>query len=119
MLSTDLDVRDLSKILKALADETRIRIVALLAHGELCVCHLEEALELSQPNISRHLGILRASGVVVTRRDGNWIYYRLADQANTDCEKIIATIQENFASRTGLRRDVQKLLKSCGPGACC
>lgn len=79
--ATDVDVRPLSKLFRALGDETRLRIVALLAHGELCVCHLESALQLSQPNASRQLGILKMAGVVDSRRDGTWVYNRLAEQA--------------------------------------
>ena len=56
-----VEVRQLTRLLKALGDETRLRMVALLAHGELCVCHLESALELSQPTASRHLAVLRAA----------------------------------------------------------
>src|SRR5262249_29304601 len=66
-----LDVRSVSRLFKALGDPTRLRIIALLSHGELCVCHLEEALRLSQPNISRHLAILRMSGVLESRREGS------------------------------------------------
>jgi len=74
------NVRPVSRLFKALADERRIRIVALLAHGELCVCHVEAALGLTQPNASRQLGILRSAGVVEDRRKGSWVYYRLARQ---------------------------------------
>src|SRR5258706_14927312 len=77
-----LDMRPISRLFKALGDETRLRIVALLTHGELCVCHLEAALALSQPNASRQLGILRAAAVVEPRRDGSWVYYRLGPQAD-------------------------------------
>ncbi|HZO08390.1 MAG TPA: metalloregulator ArsR/SmtB family transcription factor, partial [Myxococcota bacterium] len=68
-----LDVRPVTRLFRALGDETRLRIVALLAHGELCVCHLHEALGLSQPNVSRHLAVLRGAGVVGDRRDGKWV----------------------------------------------
>ena len=54
-----LDVRPLTRLFRALGDETRLRIVALLSHGELCVCHIEAALDLNQSTASRHLGILR------------------------------------------------------------
>ena len=66
-----LEVRPVSRLFKALSDETRLRIVALLSHGELCVCHLHEALGLSQPNVSRQLAILRAAGVVEDRATGS------------------------------------------------
>jgi ArsR family transcriptional regulator len=113
-----MDVRPVSRLFKALGDETRLRIVALLSHCELCVCHIEEALGVSQPNVSRHLAILRASGVVLDRREGNWVYYSLLAQDDPDCERHLRGLVESFARRDGLRRDVEKLLKVRGPGAC-
>ncbi len=73
-------VQPASRLFKALGDETRLRIVALLSHGELCVCHVESALGLCQPNASRHLTVLKNAGVVDHRRQGNWVYYRLVRQ---------------------------------------
>jgi ArsR family transcriptional regulator len=113
-----LDVRPASRLFKALGDETRLRIVALLAHGELCVCHLQEALGLTQPAVSRHLATLRAAGVVEQRRDRRWVYYRLARQQSADCERQLRTLARSFAARGVLRRDVERLLRTRGPGAC-
>jgi ArsR family transcriptional regulator len=93
-------------------------VVALLSHGELCVCHLHEALGLSQPNVSRHLAILRAAGIVEDRRDGKWIHYRLLPQPDPDCERQLRALVKAFAKRDVLRGDVAKLLKIRGPGAC-
>ena len=66
--------------IKGLADPVRLRIVKLLVlrRTELCVCHLTGALSLPQSTISRHLAILRNSGLVTARRDGKWMHYRLA-----------------------------------------
>ena len=108
----------MSRLFKALGDETRLRIVALLSHGELCVCHLEEALSLSQPNISRQLSVLRAAGVVESRRDGTWVYYRLAEQATPDREHQLSTLVESFTKRSTLKRDLTRLMKVRGPEAC-
>jgi ArsR family transcriptional regulator len=66
-----------AKIFKALADETRLRILALLLEGEMCVCEIIAALELPQSTISRHLAYLRNSDWVLGRRQGGWMYYRL------------------------------------------
>lgn len=64
---------------KLIGDQTRLRCLALLAcHGELCVCELVEAIDVAQPKISRHLGLLRDHGVVDARRHGQWIFYRLS-----------------------------------------
>jgi ArsR family transcriptional regulator len=63
-----------------LADPTRRRILALLlAKGELCVCELTTALEEIQPKISRHLGVMKAAGLVTARREGTWMHYRMAE----------------------------------------
>lgn len=68
---------------QALADPTRLRILAMLAdrarrtEAELCVCHLHDGLDVSQPTVSRHLAYLRRAGLVDARRDGVWMHYRL------------------------------------------
>lgn len=63
---------------KMLADSTRLRCLMLMqAEGELCVCELTHALNLSQPKISRHLAHLREAGILVARRNGTWMNYRI------------------------------------------
>lgn len=65
-------------VFKAMADETRLRILKLLACGdEVCVCELTDALEMTQPNVSFHLGILREAGLIKDRREGRWSFYQL------------------------------------------
>src|SRR2546421_11913982 len=91
-----LQVRPVSRLFKALGDETRLRIVALLSHGELCVCHIEHALGISQPNASRHLATLRAAGIVEDRRAGNWVYYRLAWQEDDDSRRQLRSLVKSF-----------------------
>jgi len=66
-------------LFKNLSDETRLSIVMLLREaGELCVCEIIGVLNESQPKISRHLAMLRETGLLMDRRDGKWIYYRLS-----------------------------------------
>jgi len=66
------------ELFKCLADETRVRIALMLAgEGELCVCELVCALQQSQPKISRHLAQLRTSGLLLDRRQGQWVHYRV------------------------------------------
>src|SRR5690349_22412037 len=115
LTTEDHGVRPLTKLFRALGDETRLRIVALLAHGELCVCHIETALELSQPNVSRHLGILRAANVVDSRRDGTWVYYSIAAQQHEAVQAMLATLVKSFGAERAIRSDHVKLRKSCGP----
>lgn len=113
-----LEVRPAARLFKALGDETRLRIVALLSHGELCVCHLEEALELPQPTVSRHLATLRASAVVESRRDGSWVHYSLAPQLDKLCRQQLDLLAESFGARATLRQDVKQLLKTKGSTSC-
>lgn len=114
--STDVD--PVARLFRALGDPTRLRIVALLSHGELCVCHLEQALGLTQPTVSRHLAVLRAAGVVAVRRDGSWVHYRLCDQVDKAAERQLTSIVESFAERKALAREAAKLRNGSGPGQC-
>ena len=113
-----IDVRPLTRMFKALADETRVRIVALLAHGELCVCHIEAVLALPQPTVSRHLAVLRNAGVVEMRRDGLWVLYQLAKQTDADCERQLRALAAAFAPHEALRAHLDRLRKLRGPDAC-
>jgi len=116
--TTELGVRSLTKLFRALGDETRLRIVALLSHGELCVCHLEKALALPQPNISRQLGILRMAGILDARRKGPWMYYALAPQDHDAVKAMLGQLVALFGAERAIRADHAKLKKSCGPDAC-
>lgn len=115
-LSTDLS--PLTGLFKALSDQTRLRIVALLAHGELCVCHLEDALSLPQPTVSRHLAVLRAAQVVASRREGSWVYYRLAEQNDEASRQQLEQLVARFAHHATLGQEVKRLVRATGPGAC-
>jgi ArsR family transcriptional regulator len=109
-----LQVQPVMQLCRALGDETP-RLSP--AHdGE--ACHVEAALDLSQPNASRHLSLLRTAGVVEPRRDGNWIYYRLANQTDPERRKVLAAIVRNFDAHDQLKKDVERLRKTKGPSAC-
>jgi ArsR family transcriptional regulator len=118
MEASKLEVRALSKLFRALGDETRLRIVALLSHGELCVCHVEEALGLTQPTASRHLGVLRAAGVVQPRREGTWVYYALVPQPDEECERQLQHLVTTFRKKNISRRDILRLVRIRGPESC-
>jgi ArsR family transcriptional regulator len=75
----DLTLRRLEAVFSGLADDTRLRILGLLAKEELCACEVMAALGLTQPTASHHLGILERSGLVASRREGKWVFYRIAD----------------------------------------
>ena len=67
-----------TELFKAFADPVRLRLLNLLGGGEVCVCHLHEALDMPQSTVSRHLAYLRKRGLVVGRKEGLWVHYRLA-----------------------------------------
>lgn len=64
-------------IFKALSEKTRLRILKLLENGELCVCDITDALNMTQPNISFHLGMLKEAGLINDRKEGRWMHYSL------------------------------------------
>jgi ArsR family transcriptional regulator len=72
-------MQNLLAIFKALSDETRLRILKLLEHGELCVCDIVAALDMIQPKVSFHLSALKGAGLLRDRRQGRWTHYRLDD----------------------------------------
>ncbi|MFC1597165.1 ArsR/SmtB family transcription factor [Planctomycetota bacterium] len=77
------------QLFKALADETRLRILNLIGHREVCVCQIVEALGLGQSKVSRHLAHLRNAGLVNDRREGLWIYYSLAQPCGRLHEQVV------------------------------
>lgn len=70
-------MKQVIRVLKALGDPNRMRIVKMLMHREMCVCELAEAISVTQPSVSRHLKLLEDADLVEHRRDGLWINYRL------------------------------------------
>ena len=107
---------EMEAFFKALADATRLRILGLLLTGEVCVCHIHESLKIPQPKASRHLAYLRHAGLVETRRDGLWIYYRMADLADPVLETISQTVAHALTHMDVVHRDADRLTKKTG---CC
>src|SRR3979490_1819269 len=101
---------------KALGDETRLRILGLLLSGEVCVCHIYESLRIPQPKASRHLAYLRRAGLVETRRQGLWIYYRLARAGDPVLRPIQGAVTHALGHLERVRRDAARLEEKTG---CC
>ena len=72
-------MKDFIKVMKALSDPNRVKILKMLQHKLMCVCELQEALHLSQSSVSKHLKILEEAGLVDFKKDGLWVNYYLAD----------------------------------------
>ena len=108
-------------LFKTLSDPTRLRLAVLLAsRGETCVCDLAAALDEPDYKISRHLGILRAGGLVEARREGAWMHYRLCE-GRTDLEKCLHDCLRDCLNAHPVVREDQDRLESarCAKGAKC
>ena len=98
---------------RALGDSTRLRILTLLADGEVCVCDIHDTLRLPQPTVSRHLAYLRRAGLVEARREGTWMHYRLA-KVHPVLGAILDTAAHAMSHVNSLERDRQRFEKHVG-----
>jgi ArsR family transcriptional regulator, arsenate/arsenite/antimonite-responsive transcriptional repressor len=97
------------ELFKAVADPVRLRLLNLLAAGEVCVCHLHEALDLPQSTVSRHLAYLRKRGLVVGRKEGLWVHYRLAKPSGSIHRELMGCLAACSQEIEALTHDRQRL----------
>ena len=102
-------MRELSNIFRALSDETRLRILKLLENGELCVCDIVAALEMIQPKVSFHLGVLKEAGFIKDRKQGRWIHYSL-DVSDIFMRFLILSVLERIPEKA-ITEDRKRLNK--------
>jgi ArsR family transcriptional regulator len=100
----------IAETLKALSDPTRLRIVSLLRHGELCVCDLTEALQTPQSKVSRHLAFLKNAGWVKARRSGKWVYYQLLVSEPSLQVSIVEALTTHITKHQACIEDDQRYL---------
>ena len=101
-------IDDLDAVFKGFADPTRIRILSVLAAGELCVCDIVEILGLPQPLVSRHLAYLRRSGLVEATREWKYAHYRLAEPEHAVHRNLINCVRTCFRGIKSLGRERAK-----------
>lgn len=94
-------------IYKALSDETRLRILKLLEHGELCVCDIVAALDMIQPKVSFHLAVLKDAGLIKDRKQGKWVHYKIDDSEMFKRFLLMSTL-ERISAET-VSGDTQRL----------
>ena len=111
-------MRELEQKFKGLADSNRLRILNLLMHGELCVCDIQFVLQSSQPNVSRHLTYLKNSGLVLDRREGARMYYRLVDAKQGINKLLFGFLRDLFRDSAELAEDAKRLKKAIQNGSC-
>ena len=121
-------IDDLEDVFKALADKTRLRILALLGNDEVCVCHMHDSLKLPQPTVSRHLAYLRKSGLVEARRDGVWMHYQLSRSLSPAVHRIVEAAVDALQQLPATTQDRKQFTRSFGElyvietpagGSCC
>lgn len=121
-------IDQLEETFKALADRTRLRILALLGNNEVCVCHIHDSLGLPQPTVSRHLAYLRRTGLVTARRDGVWMHYRVSTALVPEIRQVLDASVDALTRLTTTTKDRAHFEKAFGPlyvipadtgGACC
>lgn len=121
-------IDDLETVFKALADKTRLRILALLGNNEVCVCHMHDSLGLPQPTVSRHLAYLRRSGLVEARRDGVWMHYQVSRALSPLVRGIVGAAIDALRQVPAANQDRRQFQRAFGQlyvldspagGACC
>ncbi|MEQ9461948.1 MAG: metalloregulator ArsR/SmtB family transcription factor [Phycisphaeraceae bacterium] len=104
----------IDSLFRAFADRTRLRILNLLSdHDELCVCDIIAALDLPQAKVSRHLAYLRRAGLVDTRREGQWVHYRLRQASSPLHTRLLDCLRCCLHEVPELKADRQRLARCC------
>jgi ArsR family transcriptional regulator len=103
----------MERLFAALADRTRLRLLNLMADGEVCVCYFVEVLQMNQPNISRHLAYLKSAGIVESRREGKWMHYRIIEPVDEAAARILREVRHWLLEDKQMQRDRLRLRKVC------
>lgn len=121
-------IDQLEEVFKALADKTRLRILALLGNNEVCVCHIHDSLGLPQPAVSRHLAYLRRVGLVAVRRDGVWMHYQVSRSLDPVVQRVVNAAVDTLVQVPTTNQDRRQFQRSFGQlyvldtpagGSCC
>src|SRR5215212_11313039 len=115
-LRKDVRLTTLESAFKAFSDPTRLRILGLLAGGEICVCNIHDCLGIPQPTASRHLAYLRKKGLVVTRKEGLWVHYALAPMGDAVMRVLMSAVTHCLCHCDSITKDRRRLEVQTG---CC
>ena len=99
-------MKNFIKVMKALSDPNRVKIVKMLQHKTMCVCEMREALQIAQPSVSKHLKILEDAGLVLRKKDGQWVDYYLSDGSESP---YVASLLGNLKHWLENEEDIEKL----------
>lgn len=98
-------------IFRALAEENRLRILALLSQNEMCVCEIEECLGLMQSNLSRHLTALKQCGILESYKQAQWTYYKISDKFKEEHHELWGYLVHKFAETPSYQTDLEECQK--------
>lgn len=110
---------DVSETFKTLGDETRLRILNLVCGRELCVCLIKEVLNLQQPNVSKHLGRLKAAGIISCRKISQWCFFRISDTFKAECGALCEFMRTIWSSEKIYLEDTRRLECLMETNDCC
>ncbi len=102
-------MKEFMSIAKALSDENRTRVLMFLRSGELCVCKVLEMLQLAPSTVSKHLNILQQAGLVESRKQGRWVYYRLPQKPTPCIREALRWVHTTLEGKTQIRHDAKRL----------
>ncbi len=114
MMATTTPIDRLETVFKALADKTRLRILALLGNDEVCVCHIHDTLRVPQPTASRHLAYLRRTGLVDARREGVWMHYRVSGSLDPVVRAVVDAAVHALTHVPTASRDRRQFARAFG-----
>ncbi|MFC1586097.1 ArsR/SmtB family transcription factor [Fibrobacterota bacterium] len=100
---------DFIAITRALSDPKRVRVLSALKNRELCLCQITELLNLAPSTVSKHLSILRQAGLVVSRKEERWMYYRLPPKPDAQAKNALDWAMRSVTNTQSIKRDREKL----------
>jgi ArsR family transcriptional regulator len=110
---------DMSETFRTLGDETRLRILSLISGHELCVCIIKEALDLLQPNVSKHLSRLKSAGIIDCRKVSQWCFFSISEDFKAKYVRLYEFLKDEWAKEGQYAEDLIKLESLMQTSDCC
>ena len=118
-MKTVSTVNSVDLMFRAFSDRNRLRILCLLAEGEMCVGNLVDILQIPQPRASRHLAYLKKAGLVLSRKAGLWKFYSLAEPQTPFHKNLVGCLSSCFREVPEIKGDMDRAKKFQKSGGCC